>query len=251
MKEINDINKRDWRLQAITTLSKDWKSPFTGKVHKKGMIVENVNYIKILKKSLIMPIPNPTALFINLSHSSYLKAIKFLKFFSEEDFIELDLRQKEESFFNGLENLMASVIFAYCSLESFANEIIPDNYEFKLFREDNKCTELYNKEQIERNLLLKIKLGEILPDVTGIEIPKDKSLWDKFIELERIRNDIIHMKSRDRKGVDKDTMEISLEYIWNRLLNDGNIKDYSKISLEIITLFHNKKKPRWLNMYPY
>lgn len=250
MKDINDIKQRDWRLQAITTLTKDWKSPFTGHIHKKGSIVENTNFIKIGKNDFTIPIPNPTALFLDLSHISYLKAKDFFKFFSETDINKLDLRQEEKDLFNGFEYYMASIIFAYTSLESFANEMIPEDYKFESLRHDKKCAELYNKEQIERNISLKTKLGEIIPEITGIELPKDEILWNKFVEMEKIRDGITHMKSSDRKGLNRNTKEISYKHIWNRLINNVNFENYSKLSLGIITLFYNKKKSRWLQMYP-
>lgn len=249
MKDINDINQRDWRLQAITTLTKDWKSPFTGHIHKKGSVVENINYIKIGKNDLTMPLPNPTALFLNLSHSSYIQAKNFFKFLINKDITKIDLRQEEEDLFNGFEYYMASVIFAYTALESFANEIIPDEYKVELLRKDKKCTELYSKNQIERNLTLKTKLSEILPEITSREIPKDKLIWNKFIEMEKIRHDIIHMKSSDRKGLDSNTKKISYDHIWNRLINNIKLEDYSNLSVKIIVLFSGKK-PRWLQMYP-
>lgn len=251
MKDINDINQRDWRLQAITTLTKDFKSPFTGKLHKKGSVVENVNFIKIGKKELSMPIPNPTALFLNLSHISYLESVKFFNFFSKKDIDNLDLRLEEEDLFNGLEYYMASIIFAYTSLECYSNFSIPDDYIFRSLRQDKKCTELYNKEQIERNLTLKVKLGEILPEITGVEFTKSENLWNRFIELEKTRDGIIHMKSSDVKGTNKETKEISFDHIWNKLVNNNESKDYSFLSKEIIILFSNNREPRWLQMYPY
>ncbi len=251
MKNIDNINQRDWRLQAITTLSKDFKSPFTGKLHKKGSVVENVNFIKIGENDLPMPIPNPTAIFLNLSHKCYTESQKFLKFFSEKDIKQLDLRQHEEDFFNGLEYYMASIIFAYTSLECYANFSIPDEYIFKLLRQDKKGTEIYNKDQIERNLNLKVKLGKILPDILGVEFPKSENLWNRFIELEKTRDGIIHMKSSDVEGTNKGTKEISFDHIWNRLINNNELMDYSFLSKEIITLFSNTNKPRWLQNYPY
>jgi len=189
-------------------------------------------------------------LLLDLSHISYLKAKDFFKFFSETDINKLDLRQEEKDLFNGFEYYMASIIFAYTSLESFANEMILEDYKFESLRHDKKCAELYNKEQIERNISLKTKLGEIIPEITGIELPKDEILWNKFVEMEKIRDGIIHMKSSDRKGLNRNTKEISYKHIWNRLINNVNFENYSKLSLGIIILFYNKKKSRWLQMYP-
>lgn len=250
MKELDEISKRDWRLQAITTLSEDWKSPFTGILHKKGTIVENVNFLKIRRVILKMPIPNPTAMFLNLAFNNLEKANNNLSFL-KKDLNKIDLRQLDKELFDGLEYYISSIIFSYTALESFANEVIPDNYEYKIERQDKKCTEIYNKEQIERNVALKIKIGDILPKILNVEINKSGILWNKYFLMEEIRNDCIHIKSKDRKGIDPNTKDISYDHIWNRLVSNGSFENFPKISLEIISLFSKDKKIRWLKLLPY
>ncbi len=250
MQELDGISKRDWRLQAITTLSKDWKSPYTGVLHKKGVIVENVNLLKIKRIVLNMPIPNPTAMFLNLAFNNLEKANNNLSFL-RKDLNKIDLRQLDKELFDGIEYYISSIIFSYTALESFANEIIPDNYEYKIERQDKKCTEIYNKEQIERNLSLKIKIGDILPKILNIDFDKSGKLWNKYYLMEELRNDIIHMKSKDRKGINPDNKNISYDHIWNRLINNNNLENFPKISLEIISLFLKDKKIRWLKLLTY
>ena len=250
MQELGETSKRDWRLQAITTLSEDWKSPFTGIIHKKGTIVENVNFLKIRRVILKMPIPNPTAMFLNIAFSNLERANNNLNFL-RKDLHKIDLRQLNKELFDGLEYYMSSIIFSYTALESFSNEIIPDDYEYKIERQDKKCIEIYNKEQIERNIALKIKIGDILPKILNLEFDKSGILWNNYCLMEEIRNDCIHIKSKDRKGITPSTKDISYDHIWNRLINNSNFANFPKISLEIISLFSKDKKIRWLKLLPF
>jgi hypothetical protein len=71
--------KEDWRLQAYTTVAKDWKSPFTGITHKKGepfyvsAIVKNNNLL------MAFPIPNIASIFLNLSYKTWINADKYIE----------------------------------------------------------------------------------------------------------------------------------------------------------------------------
>ena len=62
-----NIANRDWRLQAITTLAEDFKSPFTGKLYKAGAAVEVTGYIKYKKDLVCIPVPNPVAIYLSLA----------------------------------------------------------------------------------------------------------------------------------------------------------------------------------------
>ena len=61
-------NGTDWRLQTQGSLSKDWKSPWTGETHKKGSKITVVSIIELTKKKHVtLPIPNATASCLNIS----------------------------------------------------------------------------------------------------------------------------------------------------------------------------------------
>ena len=128
MKKLNNpkdkLNFADFRYQAITTLAKDWKSPFTGILHKKGAVVEYTAFAKFTKnQKLSFPIPNMTALLLNLSNKLYNE--------SKREISNLQSRTTNQkssffvpdvtAFFDLLEKRIASVVFAYTSLEVFAN----------------------------------------------------------------------------------------------------------------------------------
>lgn len=66
-------NGTDWRLQTQGSLSKDWKSPWTGETHTKGSKITVVSIIELTKKkNVTLPIPNATASCLNISKKTWL-----------------------------------------------------------------------------------------------------------------------------------------------------------------------------------
>ena len=249
-KEDPKIENEDWRLQAVTTLAKDWKSPWTGILHQAG---ERVGVIASIKyktdKKLSFDLPNMEALFLDFSYrlwdesENIIKENNFIKEIKKDDFFVLD----NDEFLNMLEMKMGSIVFAYTALESFANDLIPKEYTYKTERNDKKCSEIYDKSQIERNINLETKLDIILPEILNIKTIKSDNLWSKFKELKKLRDRIIHMKSVDkRSSMPEDNT------IWKELLNVQN-SNPAIIAKNIID-FHvsnSSNKPRWINKVPF
>ena len=253
MNEHPNIQKEDWRLQAITTLTKEWTSPFTGLKHPVGTPVIAISTIKFDQKLLSLKLPNTTALFLDFSYKLWQETQNIL-----ENKIFLDTKSKnvpnntiypknDDDFFNLIEKRMAYIVFSYSALESFANENIPDNYILEVTRNDGKCTEKYNKEQIEKWLSLDIKLGEILPQIMNVSSPKGGPLWNKYSTIKQLRDRIIHMKSADRKSSGPEE-----ESIWKDILNKMN-PNFALEAKDIIRYYltDNFKIPRWFNKFPY
>lgn len=237
------VSEYDWRLQAITTLTADVISPY-GTPMKKGEPVVLIHLLKVKGVEVNIITPNPTAMFLNLSNVSYAQSIKIFNF---NELLNTD-NFDEKDYFNSLEYYMASIIFAFTALETFANYSIPDLYEFKKLREDKKCFEIYDKEKIEKNINLDIKLGEILPEVLNIPSFKGNSLWAEYLELKRIRDRLIHLKTID---TEYHRTGDPYNHLWNDLINNGEIINYSIKAKKIIEYFLKNKKPRWLIECPF
>jgi len=134
-KEYPNIKDEDWRFQAITTLSKPFKSPWTGKLHPVGTPVKAISTVRFNSKLLSFGIPNATAMFLNISHNFWEKANEILK---EQPFTKSSNKhihfENDSIAFDFFENIMGSIVFAYTALEAFANEEIPNDYVYnKLF----------------------------------------------------------------------------------------------------------------------
>lgn len=192
----------DWRMQASTRLAKDWKSPWTGEIASAGNRVFVINVVQLnRKKTLVIPLPNATAIFLSSASRSYKDAQKIRR----SSKIDRSLK-KEVSFLDHsaaldyFERMMESIVMAYSSLESFANATIPDDYQYEHHRKSELILEVYDKIKIERYVSLDDKLSKILPDVLECKSPKGHDAWTQFRNLKKIRDRVIHMKSSDRRS---------------------------------------------------
>lgn len=245
-----NIRDRDWRLGAITVLSKDWRSPFSGILHKAGTPVVKTTFVKFDGTQLAMPFPNASALFLGLSCKMYEKAQSHLDKLGISASPQSEVRSEDEAqFFSALESLMASIVFAHTALESYANEVIPEDYVYKAPREDSRCTELYNKEQVERFLSLDVKLDKILPEVLGTDSPKGSTLWQRYVTLKRLRDRVIHMKETDREGT-KHGQRPTFDDVWNELFVRCT-ENMALIAKDMIAYFAKETPPRWLRKCPF
>ncbi len=241
------ISKRDWRLQGITTLAQDFKSPWSGILHKVGAPVEIAGFVRFKGEITQIPVPNPSAIYISLARRSVENTAENLRILGEKivkrsNNTSAFSNEYEIQFFNELENLIACVVFSHTAIEAFANESIPDDYKFEKMRGDKRCVEIYSKDQIERNLSLDTKLDEILPTLFAVQSPKGTKLWENYAWLKEIRDRFVHLKSTDWKH---STPENADQYVWTNLLS-GRVQEGPKIAVELIHHYQKQKPPRWL-----
>ena len=190
----------EWRKQANSKLAKAWKSPWTGDLVPAGTEVTLVSVIKLnKKKNIVVPVPNATAIFLNASARSYNEAKKLRKNSNIDSSIKKQVQfESDSASFDYIERMIESVIMAFTALEAFANEMIPDDFEYHVHKKSKTILEIYNKAKIERNISLDEKLSTILPEVFGIESPKGSNkAWENFKSLKKIRDRIIYMKHSD------------------------------------------------------
>lgn len=246
----NYIDTADFRYQALTTIAQDWKSPFTGILHKKGSIVEFSAIVKYSGNLLLsFPVPNAAAMYLKLSHYLFEE--------SQQELVKAESLQKGRdniaqineipSFFDLLEKRLASIIFAYTAVEVFANQTIPDKYVYEKEREDGRCKETYTKEQAERWISLDEKLGELLPKALVIKTPRKKQVWSNFKQLKKIRDRLIHPKTKDLHSTG-----VTDTSIWN-IIASKNLENPSLHAKNIISYFiaTMQNKPRWFIKLPF
>ena len=238
------ISSMDWRINNLTWTTAPFISPGSSIPVPAGAAVTEAAIIHHGEERIGITTPNATALFLNLSQACHLQAEQLIsKCISNKN--EFGHLLEEIDVFAFYEQMMASIVFAHTSLESFVNEEIPDDYIHKVT--DSRCTQHYNKEQIERYLNLDTKLGDILPDVLQVKSLKGGKLWSDFNKLKDIRDRVIHMKTKDREfqGEDKNS-------IWNVILCKPLPKTYETAkSLIEYFLSTKNKKPRWFEKCPF
>ena len=71
---------------------------------------------------------------------------------------------------------------------------------------------LMRKDEMERELQLGLKLHQVLPPNFRCLSPKGTKVWEQYIDLERVRNRLVHLKTDDRQSrdLDEDTIWKSL-----------------------------------------
>lgn len=246
--ESETISNEDYRLQAITTLAKEYRRP-DGHIHNIGERVMVVSETKFDVKNLHFGLPNVSAMFLNFSNKFYTESENY--FGDSSNFISnspdsLDLWVKDNGLlFDILEKRMGAIVFAYSALEAFANRSIPEEYVFEQLSNNKKCTEKYTKEQIENFLSLDTKLGTILPEIFSVKSPKGINLWSQYCDLRKLRNRIIHLKKDDTQ---KTTPEVKT--LWTDLM-DQRLLNHAVITKNIIEYFLKNNRPRWLKKCPF
>ncbi len=243
MDKSKNIDLQDERLQAVAKLAEDWKSPWTGQVHEKGTIINLVAVCNYEKIEVTVPMPSAPAMFLNVGKEMYKKSVTL----RDELFANVDCTKKGHLSFNGwdrrvidyYELISGAYIFSITAIESYVNEKIPDDYTYTKNRGDKKCTESYNKDQIERFISLDEKISDILPIILKVKSPKGKKIYQNYLAAREVRDRIIHMKSKDRKSGEKKT-------IWNDLLNKNHVNPVMSATELIKYFFQDNQLPKWL-----
>lgn len=154
---------------------------------------------KIGNKYLNFATPNNISLLLSISKRELDNAKKIYKriegrlkeskitYCKDDEIIEV---------YDYLESINISVIFAYSAVEAFSNTSIPKDFEYKT-KNTKGIIELWNKENIERYFRTSEKIDNLLPQILRTEA-LDSQIRTNFLELEKIRNAIIHPKHDDK-----------------------------------------------------
>lgn len=146
--------------------------------------------------------PNNVGILLSISNKSLLKAKEVYDHSLNPDKVDhLNgngiewLINKSSVVYDYIENIQTAIVFGYTALEAFTNLSIPVNYEFKSEPNNKGVTEIYDKEAIERWLPLRTKISQILLEVYDTPSITQKNIWNKFLQFEEMRHEIIHQKS--------------------------------------------------------
>lgn len=213
-----------YRLSDIRLRKPIWyQKKENGQLVGSGLFQE-LDEIVIEKRKLTYFQPNNISLLLSISRKHLSDAKTFLadKFYnktSEIDYERYDGRKvefiesKSKDICDYIELIATAIVFSYTSLEAFANISITDDYRYKFKNKKTKIEEIYNKQEIERWVVLREKLCKILPEIYRVNRPTLKKWWNKFIQLENYRHAIVHQKSIDstefyKKYFEKEIFEI-------------------------------------------
>lgn len=247
-----EARKSDWRIYELIKASKDQFADDIKNEMSEETTLEAVGVGRTAKGPVFFTLPSITAMMLNISHESWTEGQKLLnkhkpyrrhKFsFStpSKEYLYFYIHSKKlGKFFDALEKIIQSYIFAYSALEHFANMSLPDNYTY------SKKKKNYNRQQVERLITLDEKLSTILPAIYKIE---EYELSKEYINLKKIRDNIIHFKSQDfspnwSKGA----------FIWTKLVVTRKEDNPAFVSKNIVGYFlkNSKNIPPWFIRCPF
>jgi hypothetical protein len=213
LSEPNDRNAEDWRMEQIDT--ENMTIDIGGQIHS-GLFTAWLADSKVLgNQEFYFRVPSAPALFLDLSYRLHIEAENILVecMQAATPLVEGGVAGLgERKLYTFFERYMGSVVFAHTALEAFVNDELPKEYVHEV---PNKAyTRRYSKSQIERHLSLREKLECVLPAAWQIESPQTQEpVWIEFLKLEKLRHDIIHLKSADRRYSEDSPLTI-----WSRTL---------------------------------
>jgi hypothetical protein len=147
--------------------------------------------------------PNIIGLFVNMSDKQLHIArelyliIKKMKPMSQQK--PILSRADTKIVYDYLEAIQTSIMSIYSAVEAMANAVIPSEYEYN-YKDNKGVIHVYNHTAIERWQKTKDKLKLIIPKALNIPSPATYKSWSKFLELEDLRNEIIHNKTSTHLG---------------------------------------------------
>lgn len=231
----NEINP-DWRAPNNITVSEDTILLSGIKIPKgtKVNIVANINAKK--DNNITFTIPNASALFLNASFKASKRASEIKeKSTPRQSNQNVNSFDSESAIYDFFEERFSSIILAINAIEAFANESIPENFEYIHHGKSQIILDLDRKEKIERYVSIDEKISTILPEVFSCPQPRNHACWEKFKKLRQLRDRITHLKTNDRRFIHG-----SQKNIWN---DTFPIKRPHEMAFSIIYYFAKHKSP--------
>lgn len=169
--------------------------------------------IKHNEKQYISVLPSPTHLFLTSSIeffelSEKIKSEDFIKFSkqgNDTNLFLLDFKYgcTNQSYTSYIKAVTSSIIMLVSALESFMNQIIPNNFSYK--KEEKNGEKNYNHNKIENGISFKEKLEFVVPLAIN-----QKDFWSTrsenlniINELYNHRKNMIHLKTKSEDELNR------------------------------------------------
>jgi hypothetical protein len=244
----------DWRIAAVTTLTKDLPAAYPGgPSHKAGARVLLTTVTQNSRGDFVGFItPSATALALGIAIDAARKAeeakpkVPYVPGPGPQGTVFSVPAEQSSSLFDFFQHCMVSVTFSYQALETFCNHTISRNLHAPMKIKRRKSEELLGREETERTLSTEEKLKTIVPRLLNVPTPSGKAIWEKFIALRRARDATIHLKSFDQYPLGVTNKET----LFFQLLNHDPI-EFPETAITLIRYFHKDQElPRWLGAVP-
>jgi len=166
---------------------------------------ELFSFIPIIEKDQLFAstFPDPIQLYFSLAFANYQNAKKTRHNITFQKGQESMINFVSDYLYNWhLQSKISTIIFLHCTIEAYINYLMPEDFIYKQEITGEKSdkflsqTKEYNKEQTERYILFKEKINNVILQLTKINFQKNHQVvYDKLLNLNSLRNDIIHLRS--------------------------------------------------------
>jgi hypothetical protein len=149
-------------------------------------------------KYFVFPMPDLTLVYFNNAQRS-LDEIRLSRqaLLQKVDVSQQLQETAEHELYHFYGTVSGFVIFLFTSIESFINQMIPDDFKFE--RPSNRNTEIFNKNQIQEFIDFKTKITTVLTEATGNNFFHSQTKVNQMIwNLKEFRDQIIHTKQDDQ-----------------------------------------------------
>jgi hypothetical protein len=236
----------DWRIEAVMRVRGDQVLP-SGQLAKDGTLGWKTTLTDDqLYGQVGFPTPQPIALVLHIALTAALNARIARKNITYPRISDSGTRCAEAVqaplLYEYFEQCMITAVFAFQSIELFANHNIWNKVKAPLtIQRKNKKSKL-TPDQLERSLSTDDKISQVLPQLFQTSIDATSDLWTRYTSLKKMRDSIVHLKSKDhyiRGKIDEDS-------IYYKCLNVDPI-ELPWTSVSLMRFFVKHGEQRWLD----
>jgi hypothetical protein len=236
----------DWRIETVVRVRGDQTLP-SGQLAKDGTLGWKTTVTEDkLYGPVAFPTPNPIALLLDIALMSAIKAKNARKSITYPTVSDSGSRSAEVAhaplLYEYFEHCMITVVFAFQSIELFANHSIWNKAKGPLTIQRDGKNKTFTLDQVERRLSTDEKIVQVLPQLMHKKIDDKSELWKRYASLKKVRDSVVHLKSGDhyvRGKIDVDSV------YYNCLKVDPVVFPSTCVSL--MRHFISRGDQRWLD----
>jgi|SRR5271166_4246361 len=246
---MNNDNFGDWRIEAVTTIVQDVPAAYPGgPSHRAGTPVYKASVTKHAEYNTIgFVTPSPIALALNTAARNAFLAQELRRELILRDVVtpwgagKSVANENLPHLYDFFESCMIAVISSFQSLEMFSNVEISRHPERKFQLKRKRAGLILSAGDLERKGSTDEKIGDILPELLGIQSPRGNALWEEYLELKKARDATVHLKARDMyTGKDIDSESLFFQFF------QRDASEHPRTAFKIIEYFHRGRElPRW------
>ena len=153
---------------------------------------------------------------------------------------------RADRFFDFLSSSTSAVLMSFGAIEGLVNFLIDSMGEGSQITVDRKgAPVVYEKSEMVRRLSISEKLDLVVPMATGHDSIKGTAVWERYVHLRRLRDDLVHVKSTGYAGEPVDPQ------VYGRLLRgdaDEAVQDAARLIQAIAPEWLIESVPRRLGI---